>query len=150
MKTVASDLFNSGFKENMRDLGGLIFNGALGYVESWCAPLTAPRIARETRKELNRDKISIYNLACHGAEALFYTAGMISHIERIANNPEDWKSWIPVATNLVGRTAGYVYNNYDTIFGNEELGHVSRYDVRSATEKPGDSEAKPGERVYYE
>ncbi|HVY01316.1 MAG TPA: hypothetical protein VHA12_00950, partial [Candidatus Nanoarchaeia archaeon] len=113
MKKVDYDIFNSNIKENARDLGGLMFNGALGYVESLCSPLALLRIFREADSEFEKDRVSVYNLACHGFEALLYTAGVISHIERLVNDPSDWKSWIPVATNALGRTAGYIYNNHE-------------------------------------
>lgn len=150
---VSYDLFNSGFRENLRDFGGLVFNGALGYAESWCAPLTAPGILKEADKEFDRDKLSVYNLACHGAEAAGYTFGIMSHLNGLLTDPSDWRSWIPVATNLVGRTIGYVYNNYDRIseaLSSNENFHVSRHDVRQSSEKPGDSEVKSGESKYYD
>ena len=97
------------------DAVGLIAAAVIGCVESFVSPLTYKKLYKQLDFDLSHNPVSTYNLAHLGTEALLYTVLVGSHIERIVRNPEDWKNWIPAATNVGAFALKKAYQKFETV-----------------------------------
>ena len=85
-------------------VGDIIWNtvggSALGYVYSWIWPTFIMQAKNIRYGSNNLIKLS------HTAALLGYSLGIYNHITDIVKSPADWKSYLPVATNILA--ASYI------------------------------------------
>jgi len=87
---------------------GTILGGALGVLQSWYDSRIIPKIIDKIREGEKINNFSDFTLL--SGQLAGYLYGAYGIVKNILNEPNDWKSYIPVMTNTLFATGITLYN----------------------------------------